>query len=66
MAMSRKHYVTVARILKREREIAVSMDAPASVDLSLDSITVELADMFKQDNASFDRSRFYDAAGLTR
>lgn len=59
--MSRKHYQKVADILAGE--LAYYPSAP--VHHTVRRIALSLADMFKQDNARFDRAKFYAACGLT-
>ncbi len=60
MAMSRKHYREAAETLAAQHANATTPETIAAVE----SITRDLADMFKRDNGHFDRQRFYDAARL--
>jgi hypothetical protein len=62
MAMSRKHYQKMADILSAEHAITPGNDHASH--RAIDNITMSVADMFKQDNARFDRDRFYAAAWL--
>ena len=62
MAMSRKHYVKVADILSAEH--AITPDGETAAHKAIDNVTMSIADVFKQDNANFDRQRFYTAAWL--
>jgi hypothetical protein len=66
MAMSRKHYVQVARIIRDNVEFSGRQfsDHGASYAVGVSAVARDLADMFRQDNPAFDRSRFYMACGL--
>lgn len=67
MAMSRKHYTEVAKIIKTERELAETfsdLSAKIAVKHSTNAIAEDLANFFKRDNAAFDRARFLDACGI--
>lgn len=58
--MTRKHYVEVAGILAGDLATA----ANEGERLKVRGIALSLADVFKRDNARFDRQRFYDAVGI--
>lgn len=61
MAMSRKVYVNVARILKRHREAlnnATAENCDNMLNMAMNELVQELADMFQRDNQAFDRQRF--------
>lgn len=58
--MSRKHYEAIAEVLAAERAIS----GTALGRIAVVNITHSLADVFKRDNPSFDRERFYKAVGL--
>lgn len=60
--MTRKHFQRVADLLAGEQAIATTDE----VRHALNDVTYSLADLFKQDNARFDRERFYAAARLAR
>ena len=60
MALSRKHYVKVAAILAGDLATS-NTDAERR---KVRAIALSLADMFAQDNAAFNRSRFYTACGI--
>lgn len=64
MAMSRKHYIEVAKIIRTnlKDEYQDGMHGIGAVGIS--SVARDLACMFRQDNPAFDRSRFYMACGL--
>ena len=66
MAMSRKHYIEVARIVRENLDFAGQQcsDHGASYAVGVSAMARDLADMFRQDNPAFDRSRFYMACGL--
>lgn len=59
--MSRKDYVKFAALFAGEMAIATTSEARRAVK----NIILSTADIFAQDNANFDRARFYTAAGLT-
>jgi hypothetical protein len=59
--MSRKHYIAVAAMLKLNKP-GKEFDLDALC--AWQNIVHGLADLFKADNAAFDRSRFLAAAGL--
>lgn len=58
MAMSRKHYIEVAEIIRRARR-------QNSVEQACDHIAEDLADMFKRDNDAFHRGKFLGATEET-
>jgi hypothetical protein len=58
--MTRRHYIAVAALLAGERALARHHVVELRV---VDNLTLSLADLFKADNARFDRERFYAAAG---
>jgi len=58
--MSRKHYIAAAEVLAFERKQATTDGERRTID----NIARGLADVFKRDNGSFDRQRFYDACGV--
>lgn len=60
MAMSRKHYREVAKIINDAVESSDSPDGDAVAR----QIAAELARMFKADNPNFRREQFMDACGL--
>jgi len=69
MAMTRKHYVEVASILKSELNELASLehlddDEHEIATETVKSVANRLAVMFKRDNPYFDRTRFMNAAGL--
>jgi len=57
--MSRKHYIATAEVLAIERKQATTEAERRAID----NIARGLAAVFKRDNGSFDRQRFYDACG---
>lgn len=59
MSMSRKDYVAFADMLLDQRTYADSREA----HLTLDAVTANMATIFGRDNGSFNRQRFYTAAG---
>lgn len=59
MAMSRKHYEAVARVLREERE---NWTEDGQVQLALSYVASQLAGVFAADNQAFDRDRFLEAA----
>ena len=54
--MSRKHYIQVAKVLAAEYAIS-----GPTAKIAVRNIAYSLADAFCQDDARFDRQRFYDA-----
>lgn len=70
MAMSKKHYVAVAKALKKA---AVTANAIAKVDAMaggnakamVATLIDDLANIFAADNAQFKYGTFYEAAGKT-
>lgn len=61
--MSRKHYVEIARSISTQ--VATSRENGLySVEQALRLVVHDLCDMFKRDNAAFDRSRFLTACGF--
>lgn len=68
MAMSRKHYTEVAKIVRDNVEFAGRQvsDHGASYAVGVSAVARDLADMFRKDNPAFDRSRFYMACGLNK
>jgi hypothetical protein len=54
--MTRKNYIAIAKILAGQFATA----APAEKG-AIWCLTLSMADYFKQDNANFDRSKFYTA-----
>jgi hypothetical protein len=66
MAMTRKHYVEVAKIISRQvadNETLTPVRREAA-NTATRQIADDLAYMFKYDNPHFDRNRFMDAASL--
>lgn len=61
MAMSRKHYVQLAAIIKAGLDTAALRGADPQ---PVHDIARDLASMLKHDNPNFDRARFLAAAGL--
>lgn len=61
MAMSRKHYSTLAGILRRHLDAADT----ALERTTLASVTRQVAAMCTADNPAFQPARFYTVAGLT-
>lgn len=59
MAMSRKHYEAVARVIRDERE---NWDVGGEVQVALNYLAQNLAGVFAADNPNFDRQRFLAAA----
>ena len=59
MAMSKKHYEAVARVIREERE---SWEGNGQVQSALSYVTVGLALAFAKDNPAFDRNKFLEAA----
>lgn len=64
MAMSRKHYVEAAKVIKGNLEDFQVDSASGTIFNMAESIANDLADMFKRDNSAFDRARFMDACGM--
>lgn len=58
MAMTKKHYEMVAKILKRENTRVGGDDG------MIESIATLLAIEFKLDNPNFDRTKFLKACGV--
>jgi hypothetical protein len=58
--MSRKDYVAMAEVIKREIDAATNTRQARSIS----NIARGMADTFKRDNSRFDRVRFYHACGL--
>ena len=58
--MSRKHYIEVAKVIQDQ----MLLNGGQRTETVLKAVAESLADMFKQDNPRFDRSRFMDACGL--
>jgi hypothetical protein len=58
MAMSRKHYRAVAKILNDRRKEATDEEAAV-----IDAIARDMADVFHEDNERFRRYTFLIAAG---
>lgn len=54
MAMSKKHYIAIAKIIANAQR-------QNTVEQALDHVTEDLADMFKCDNAAFNRAKFIEA-----
>ena len=63
MAMSRKDYTAFAAIIAGEISLAAHANDSHAV-LALTNLTRSMADVMKRDNTSFNRDRFYVAAGI--
>ena len=59
--MTKKDYIKIAAIIKRQREPIFS-----SKEDILDAISFDLAYIFQEDNPRFDEEKFYEAAGVIR
>lgn len=62
--MSKKHYITVARLIADEVEKSSPRAAEPTRLGSISDIARGLADLFAADNSRFDRQRFYFACAL--
>lgn len=60
LAMQRRHYELIARIVREELETVNSQLAKAAIK----NIALSFADELASDNPNFDRSRFFEACGL--
>ena len=60
--MTKKHFVKLADILKRNRDSVV---AGSSVQGALNVVALELADMCALENPNFSRRRFLTACGFS-
>lgn len=66
-AMSPKHYIEVAKIIRTNLEWAYECPSSSPYDskaVAVSSVARDLACMFRQDNPAFDRAQFYMACGL--
>jgi len=63
MAMSRKNYEEVARILS-DRYIGHGGNHSPSARAMIEGIAHDMADMFARDNSRFDRVRFMEAVSV--
>ena len=61
--MTKKHFEAIASVLAGEIALAANRGDPEQFR-AVNNICRSLADLFKQDNARFDRERFYTACGL--
>ena len=64
MSMSKKHYVNAAGILKRHREAlnnATAENCDNMLDIAMNELVQEFANMFQRANQAFDRRRFVSA-----
>ena len=62
--MTRKDYVKFAAMLKVKRAYVGQFKSGDIMRLALESIAVDMADIFQSDNANFDRARFLKACGV--
>ena len=60
MALSRKHYTAVAKILADEKQ---NWSEQPEARMALAYVTSALASYFASENQTFDRARFIEAAG---
>lgn len=63
MSMSKKHYETIARVLRVHRESATLLPLAEEV---IDDVARDLATGFYSDNPAFDRERFLIACGVIK
>jgi hypothetical protein len=67
-AFTRQHYVAIAKIIKDSNSWGGHGDEAAAqreaVKKTLKLVAAELVDLFREDNPSFDRARFYSACGF--
>lgn len=66
MAMSRKHYVSMAAAINQQLVEADNLPRAerAAVRSAINALADNAAQMFKADNPAFDRSRFRVACGI--
>lgn len=64
MAMTKRHFEKLARILSAERMKECKTPADVGYDNAVVMLTMKIADMCQEENPAFDRSRFYNAAGM--
>ena len=62
--MTRKHYVAIANILKKEYDDAMYRTENFSEPKLIQDVAENLADYFATDNGNFDRARFLEACGV--
>ena len=55
--MTKKHYIAIAEILKRQRSLAITTGETARIATT----TRALSELFKNDNPDFDRDKFFSA-----
>ena len=69
-SMTKKHYIAVAALIKRETDYVNTLDndpwEAAASYCPVARVAEGLADLFKADNARFDRERFLSACGVKR
>ena len=56
--MTRKDYILISNIINQQHESC------ATVNLTLDNLSKELAEVLQADNSRFDRGRFLTACGV--
>ncbi len=56
--MTRKDYILISNIINQQHESC------ATVNLTLDNLSKELAGVLQADNSRFDRGRFLTACGV--
>ena len=56
--LSRKHYISIAKIIK---DNSINIDKPYKSTINRDSLIIDLCMIFKQDNNLFNSDRFISA-----
>ena len=68
--MTKKHFISIAKIIKEQLENEqlanplVSQDIKDGAEIAVSCIAESLADYFQDENPAFDRSRFLAACGI--
>ena len=64
MALTRKHFTAVAKILDGEKNTAPAAGFDEGYETARSEIAEQLADYFARENANFDRQKFLNASGV--
>ena len=64
MSMSRKHYVQIANMIRSNLDVDLYTNFGLHYSCGVSAVARDLAEIFREDNPAFDRSRFYIACGL--